>query len=190
MVERIKKPSTPSNYVIYEVDHHTNLSQQTEERWLHSVIINSRLVFNGKSLSILTVVRSPVTRVFCSCASSMRNSHSHKNSTGFSTTGDAIGIASNSVFNKRTERWVNKAKRKYARTKIPIRLLYSFRHRARSWNKRRRIVVKIEVGPLGTNVRFIITNRSGRAEAIYDGYDQRGECENRIKEFKRDLSAD
>jgi Transposase DDE domain group 1 len=102
----------------------------------------------------------------------------------------AIGIASNSVFNKRTERWVNKAKRKYARTKIPIRLLYSFRHRARSWNKRRRIVVKIEVGPLGTNVRFIITNRSGRAEAIYDGYDQRGECENRIKEFKRDLSAD
>ena len=53
-----------------------------------------------------------------------------------------------------------------------------------------RIVVKIEVGPLGTNVRFVITNRPGRAEQIYDGYDDRGECENRIKEFKRDLSAD
>src|ERR1700741_4294713 len=87
MVERIKKPSTPSNYVIYEVDHHTNLSQQTEERWLHSVIVNSRLVFNGKSLSISTVVRSPVTRVFYFCASSMRNWRSQKNSTESSTTG-------------------------------------------------------------------------------------------------------
>jgi hypothetical protein len=102
----------------------------------------------------------------------------------------AIGIASNSVFKKRTERWLNKAKGKYARTKTPIRLFYSFRHRARSWNKRRRIVVKIEVGPLGSNVRFVITNRPGRAEEIYNGYDERGECENRIKEFKRDLSSD
>jgi Transposase DDE domain group 1 len=102
----------------------------------------------------------------------------------------AIGIASNSVFKKRTERWLKKATRKYARTKVPIRHFYSFRHRARSWNKQRRIVVKIEVGPLGTNVRFIITNRPGRAEEIYDGYDDRGECENRIKEIKRDLSAD
>ena len=102
----------------------------------------------------------------------------------------AIGIASNSVFKKRTERWLKKAKRKYARTKTPIRLFYSFRHRARSWNRRRRIAVKIEVGPLGTNVRFVITNRPGRAEDIYNGYDERGECENRIKEFKRDLSAD
>jgi hypothetical protein len=95
----------------------------------------------------------------------------------------AIGIASNSVFQKRTQRWLNKAKRKYARTKIPIRLFHSFRHRAGSWNKRRRIVVKMEVGPLGTNVRFVITNRPGRAEPIYNGYDDRGECENRIKEF-------
>ena len=102
----------------------------------------------------------------------------------------AIGIASNSVFKKRTERWLKKATRKYARTKVPLRVFYSFRHRAGSWNKQRRIVVKIEVGPLGTNVRFVITNRPGRAEKIYDGYDDRGECENRIKEFKRDLSAD
>jgi|Tabmets5t2r1_1033131.scaffolds.fasta_scaffold21833_1 hypothetical protein len=101
-----------------------------------------------------------------------------------------IGIASNSVFKKRTERWVKKAERKYARSKTPIRRFYSFRHRARSWNKRRRIVVKIEVGPLGTNIRFVITNRSGTAQEIYDSYDERGECENRIKEFKRDLSAD
>jgi hypothetical protein len=102
----------------------------------------------------------------------------------------AIGIASNSVFKTKTRRWLKKAERKYARTKTPIRRFYSFAHRAKSWNKRRRIIVKIEVGPLGANLRFVITNRPGRAEDIHNGYDDRGECENRIKEFKRDLSAD
>src|SRR5262244_832371 len=87
MVKRIKKPSTPSNYASYEVDHHTNLSQQTEERWLQSVIINSGLVFNRRSFSILMGVRSPATRAFCCCASSMRNWRSRKNLPGFSTIG-------------------------------------------------------------------------------------------------------
>jgi len=101
-----------------------------------------------------------------------------------------IGIASNSVFKKRTERWVKKAERKYARTQTPIRLFYSFSHRARSWNKRRRIIVKIEVGPLGTNVRFVLTNRPGTAEQIYHLYEERGQCENWIKAYKRGLSGD
>jgi hypothetical protein len=102
----------------------------------------------------------------------------------------AIGIGSNSVFKKRTARWLKKAERKYVRTKTAIRRFYSFCHRARSWHKQRRIVVKIEVSPLGSNLRFVVTNRPGRAEQIYDGYDERGQCENRIKEFKRDLFAD
>ena len=101
----------------------------------------------------------------------------------------AMGIASNKVFQKRAERWLEKAKRKYARTKTPIRRFYSFRHRAKTWRKQRRIIVKIEVSALGTNVRFLITNRPGRAEQIAAWYDQRGECENRIKEFKCDLQA-
>ena len=102
----------------------------------------------------------------------------------------AIGIGSNCVFKKKTEPWLKKAQRKYARTQKPVRVFYAFRHRARSWKRKRRIVVKIEVGPLGNNLRFVISNRPGRAEEIFNGYDDRGECENRIKEFKRDLSAD
>jgi hypothetical protein len=102
----------------------------------------------------------------------------------------AIGIASNSLFKEKTRRWLNKAQRKHARTHKPVRVFYSFRHRARSWKKKRRIVVKIEVGPLGSNLRFVISNRPGTAEQIFNGYDDRGECENRIKEIKRDLSAD
>ncbi|HYQ98286.1 MAG TPA: IS1380 family transposase [Candidatus Nitrosocosmicus sp.] len=102
----------------------------------------------------------------------------------------AIGIATNAVFKRKTEPWLKKAKRKYACTKTPIRVFYSFRHRARSWRRQRRIVVKIEVGGLGVNLRFVVTNRAGRAEQIFNAYDERGECENRIKEFKRDLSSD
>jgi hypothetical protein len=51
-------------------------------------------------------------------------------------------------------------------------------------------LVKIEVGPLGTNVRFVITNRGGRADEIYRLYDERGQCENWIKQYKRGLSGD
>lgn len=102
----------------------------------------------------------------------------------------AVGIASNAVFQRKTERWLSKAQRKYARTHKLVRVFYTFQHRARSWKKRRRIVVKIEVGPLGCNRRFVISNRPGTAEQIFNGYDDRGQCENRIKEIKRDLCAD
>lgn len=102
----------------------------------------------------------------------------------------AIGIGTNAVFQQRTERWLRRAKRKYARRRQTVRVFYSFRHRARSWPKQRKMVVKIEVGPLGTNLRFVVTNRQGRAQDIFDGYDDRGQCENRIKEFKRDLNSD
>jgi hypothetical protein len=102
----------------------------------------------------------------------------------------AIGIASNAVFQRKTERWLSKAQRKYAHTHKFVRVFYTFHHRARSWKRKRRIVVKIEVGPLGCNRRFVISNRPGTAEQIFNGYDDRGECENRIKEIKRDLSAD
>jgi Transposase DDE domain group 1 len=100
-----------------------------------------------------------------------------------------MGIASNPAFKKRTERWLQGAIRRYARTQSPLRRFYSFRHRAKSWRKKRRILVKIEVTALGTNLRFLITNRAGRAEKIFAWYDQRGECENRIKEFKCDLQG-
>jgi Transposase DDE domain group 1 len=101
----------------------------------------------------------------------------------------AMGIATNPVFKKKTERWLKSSMHKYARSQIPIRRFYSFRHRAKSWRKKRRILVKIEVTALGANVRFVITNRPGTAQEIFDWYNNRGECENRIKEFKRDLQG-
>jgi len=102
----------------------------------------------------------------------------------------AIGIASNAVFKRKTARWIERCQRKYARTQEAVRRFYGFRHRARSWRKNRRVVVKIEVGPAGSNVRFVVTNRPGKPAEVFQWYDHRGECENYIKEFKRDLLGD
>jgi Transposase DDE domain group 1 len=71
-----------------------------------------------------------------------------------------------------------------------VRLYTSFRYQARSWSRARRMVAKIERTREGINVRFLVTNRRGRAEAIFDWYEQRGQAENFIKELKNDLAAD
>jgi hypothetical protein len=50
--------------------------------------------------------------------------------------------------------------------------------------------VKIDVTAMGTNIRFMITNRKGSAKDLVKWYDQRGEAENRIKELKLGMYAD
>jgi IS4 transposase len=51
-------------------------------------------------------------------------------------------------------------------------------------------VAKIERTREGVNLRFLVTNRKGRAKQIFDWYEQRGQAENFIKELKNDLAAD
>jgi hypothetical protein len=65
----------------------------------------------------------------------------------------------------------------------------SFRHRAGSWSRQRRICYKAE-NTVGTNLRFLITNLTGRASEVFAFYNDRGECENRIEEFKNGFRAD
>jgi hypothetical protein len=71
-----------------------------------------------------------------------------------------------------------------------VRLYTSFSYRARSWSRARRVVAKIERTPEGMNLRFLVTNRRGRAEEVFHWYEQRGQAENFIKELKNDLDAD
>jgi hypothetical protein len=85
---------------------------------------------------------------------------------------------------------IRRAEDRYERTGKPVRWFSSVYHRARSWPRRRRILVKVEVTSQGTNIRCVITNRLGRAEDLFALYNHRGEVENRIDELKNDLSAD
>ena len=102
----------------------------------------------------------------------------------------ALGIPANCVFQDRAEPVQKKAKRRYRRTELPQRSFSSFRHRARSWSHQRRICFKAEHTAVGSNLRFVITNCSGRAAEVFAFYNDRGECENRIEEFKNGFRAD
>jgi len=101
-----------------------------------------------------------------------------------------MGIATNAVFKERTAKLKAKAEARYQRVQHPIQIRTSFWHRAQSWPHRRRILVKIDVTAMGTNVRFMITNRKGSAKDLVSWYDRRGDAENRIKELKLGMYAD
>jgi Transposase DDE domain group 1 len=101
-----------------------------------------------------------------------------------------LGIPANSVFQRRAEPRQKRLQRRYRRTQLPQRSFSSFRHRARRWSHQRRICYKAEHTAVGTNLRFLITNCTGYASQVFAFYNDRGECENRIEEFKNGFRAD
>jgi len=101
-----------------------------------------------------------------------------------------LGIGTNRLFKARVAGLVAKGQTRYDRTGRPVHLRTSFRHRAKSWHHQRRILVKVDVTAAGVNVRFMVTNRRGRATDLVAWYDDRGTAENWIKELKRDIHAD
>jgi len=101
-----------------------------------------------------------------------------------------IGIPANVVFRRRTAALQRRLARRYRRTHLPQRSFTSFRHRARTWPRLRRIVAKAEHSATGTNLRFLVTNSPGRKAQVFRFYNERGECENRIEEFKNGFRAD
>jgi hypothetical protein len=101
-----------------------------------------------------------------------------------------LGIGTNHVFKARVAGLVAKAQARYVRTNHAVSIRTSFRHRARSWPHQRRILVKIDVTAEGLNVRYMVTNRGGRAADLVAWYDDRGTSENWIKELKLDIHAD
>jgi hypothetical protein len=101
-----------------------------------------------------------------------------------------LGIGTNRVFKTHVAGLVAKAQGRYARTNRAVSIRTSFRHRARSWPRQRRILVKIDVTAQGLNVRFMVTNRRGPAADLVAWYDDRGAAENWIKELKLDIHAD
>jgi hypothetical protein len=63
---------------------------------------------------------------------------------------------------------------------------------AQSWRRVERIIARVEVGPEGSDTRFIVTNlEGGRAKHLYERlYCARGQAENHIKAWKNHLAAD
>jgi DDE family transposase len=63
-----------------------------------------------------------------------------------------------------------------------------WKHKAESWDKPTRMIAKATVDGATVEARYVVTHASkGTAEEVYQRYCERGDAENRIKEFKLDL---
>jgi hypothetical protein len=68
------------------------------------------------------------------------------------------------------------------------RWIGEFMYAARSWERQRRVIARLEHDERGANPRFVVTSLQGDAQALYEQlYCARGEAENRIKEAQIDL---
>jgi hypothetical protein len=73
-----------------------------------------------------------------------------------------------------------------------LRRFTQFYDAAQSWRRVERIIARVEVGPQGSDTRFIVTTlEGGRAKHLYERlYCARGQAENHIKAWKNHLAAD
>jgi Transposase DDE domain group 1 len=101
----------------------------------------------------------------------------------------AIGIGRNSQLQAGALRLERRLARRYRRTGEPQRSFSSFRYRARPWSHQRRICYKAEHAVAGSNLRFLVTKLPGRSCSVFSFYNDRGECENCIEEFKNGFAA-
>jgi hypothetical protein len=105
--------------------------------------------------------------------------------------GYIVGIARNKRLNCIAARFHHDARDSYAERGSKIRRFTEFQYAADSWNRKRRIIAKIEHSDKGSNPRYLVTNLEGQPQTLYDKlYCARGEMENRIKEQQLDLFAD
>ena len=66
-----------------------------------------------------------------------------------------------------------------------MRRFFQTGYRAESWSRERTVIARVEATSKGSDIRFIVTNLSGKAKALYEKlYCARGRMENMIKEHK------
>jgi hypothetical protein len=116
----------------------------------------------------------------------------------------SYGLASNAVLKRRSETLLEQAVAAYEQQRqqakqeerpapATVRLFDAFWYQAGTWQAPRWVIVKAEANAQGSNRRFVLCDRPGARvlpEAAYDAYAQRGESENRNKEFKCGLAMD
>jgi len=104
--------------------------------------------------------------------------------------GYILGLGTNEVLKRLHAPLLDQAIKLYKQSDGKIRLIGETRYSAKSWKRNRRVLMKAEVMPQGTNRRFVVTNLEGEPESLYDFYVKRGDAENRIKDLKNALKAD
>jgi len=99
-----------------------------------------------------------------------------------------IGLQKNVLLQQRVEFAELMLAEAYEAAGAKQRLIDEFSYGARTWDRERRVIARLEHGDQGANPRFVVTSLEGDAVALYEQlYCARGEAENRIKEAQIDL---
>jgi hypothetical protein len=107
-----------------------------------------------------------------------------------------VGMPSNSRLEKRARRLMGKARMRSKATGQTEHLYGETLYAARSWDHRRRVIIKAEVvrhpgRDPKNNPRFVVTNLPYAPRTVYEQvYCQRGDVENRLKELHHGLEMD
>lgn len=107
-----------------------------------------------------------------------------------------VAMAANAVLDRRCERWMKRARGRSAQSGQTSHVYGELRYAAKSWSRKRRVIVKAEVVRLQDreprdNARFVITNLPVKPQQLYeDIYCQRAHIELRIKELHHGLEID
>jgi hypothetical protein len=99
-----------------------------------------------------------------------------------------VGLPGNPRLAKRIRRLLGRARVLFRTTGQPTALFGETRYAARSWRRKRRVIMKAEVVQYPgraprDNPRFVVTNLPLPPEGVYALYRQRGDVENRHKEL-------
>jgi hypothetical protein len=103
-----------------------------------------------------------------------------------------LGLSKNARLRQQIQSLEGSTAERYALKGEKLRRFKTFSYAARSWTKERRVIARIEVGSMGRDTRFIVTNLTGpRGKHLYEKiYCARGQAENHIKSWKTHLASD
>ena len=102
-----------------------------------------------------------------------------------------IGFAINSKLLEIAAPWRTQCDTRRSKMKPTVRRFHQLPYRAREWSRPRKLVARVEATPMGTDVRFIVTNLEGRGKTLYEKvFCARGNAENLIKDMKRWTRSD
>jgi hypothetical protein len=106
-----------------------------------------------------------------------------------------VAMASNPKLEKRVRRLLGKARMRSKTTGETATLFGETRYAAKSWHRKRRVIMKAEVVRLAgraprDNPRFVVTSLPQSPRRVYALYRERGDVENRLKELHAGLGFD
>ena len=105
--------------------------------------------------------------------------------------GYILGLAKNARLLTLAASEMAETEARFAASDVQQRRFAELRYGAKTWDRERRVIARLEHGARGANPRFVVTNCDGDGQHLYDKvYCARGEMENRIKEQQLHLFAD